>query len=99
MKISCKQCYKPLGNISLSFFVQSFRGNLVEGGTKVFCNEKCYNKYLQKHFVEEYKNHKIYWTFRDGQRYYIPYIGCRYGFKTIEDCRGRIDASHIGVYV
>ena len=99
IKIYCKQCHKSLGENTLVFHLKSFKGDLIEGGRRTFCNEKCYNKYLQKYFVEEYKNHKIYWTFRDGQKYYIPYVGCGYGFKTTKDCRGRIDANHIGVYV
>jgi hypothetical protein len=97
MKIYCYHCHKPLGQLSFEFFHKAYKGELIEGGRKVFCNEKCYNKYLQKYFVEEYKGNQIYWLLKNGEKYYIPYAGCAYGFKTIKDCKKRIDAKHIGI--
>lgn len=97
MTVYCKHCHKPLGNTSLTFFMHSYRGKLVDGGEKVFCNEKCYEQYLQQYFVEEYKGNKIYWIFTNNQKYYIPYAGCHYGFKTIQDCKNRMDAKHISI--
>jgi hypothetical protein len=97
VKVYCKQCHKPLGECSIIFFKDAFMGELVDGGRKAFCNQKCYGKYLKQYFVEEYHGNKIYWVFRDNQKFYIPYVGCSYGFKTIEDCRTRIDAKTIGM--
>jgi hypothetical protein len=66
-------------------------GELVDGGRKAFCDEKCYKKYLKQYFVKEYKNNNIYWVFRDNQKYYIPYLGCNYGFKTLKELEEFID--------
>lgn len=95
--IYCKYCHKPLGESSFKFFTKAYKGELIEGGRKVFCGEGCYNQYLKQYFVEEYKGNKIYWVFKDNQKYYIPYAGCHYGFKTIQECKNRIDAKHIGI--
>lgn len=97
MTVCCYHCYKPLGQISFKFFHDAYKGDLIEGGRKVFCNAECYNKYLQKYFIEEYRGNKIYWVFKNNRKYYVPYAGCSYGFKTIEECRKRIDAKHIGI--
>jgi hypothetical protein len=66
-------------------------GELVDGCRKPFCNEKCYHKYLKQYFVEEYRGNKIYWIFRDGYKYYVPYLGCSYGFKTVKELKESID--------
>lgn len=98
MKIYCKHCHKPLGELSLEIFARLYDGILIEGGKKIFCSEKCYSKYLDKYLVEEYNKNKIYWIFEGNQKCYIPYPGCRYKFESVEGCRNRIDASGIGFY-
>jgi len=97
MVIKCKTCHKPLGELNLSFVVTTYWGDLIEGGRKAFCNERCYSKYLDKYFVENYNGHKIYWIFKNNMKYYIPYAGCSYGFKTLQDCKNRIDANNISI--
>jgi hypothetical protein len=97
IRVYCKHCFKPLGISSISFYRTAYMGELVDGGRKPFCNEQCYNKYLSKYFVEEYKGNKIYWLFKDNKKYYIHYAGCNYGFKTVEECKGRIDAKNVGI--
>ena len=97
IQIYCTNCHKLLGECTLGFYKTAFMGELVDGGRKVFCDEKCYKKYLVQYFVEEYKGNNIYWIFSDNQKYYIPYAGCRYGFKTAQECKDRIDNKSIGI--
>jgi hypothetical protein len=51
-----------------------------------------YRKYIRNgwEFIEEYKGNEIF----KYEELYAPYIGCNYGFKTIEDCKKRIDNSN-----
>lgn len=52
-----------------------------------------YRKYTRNgwEFVEEYKGNEIF----KYKGFYSPYIGCSYGFKTIQDCKKRIDVPNI----
>lgn len=97
MNIKCYQCYKPLGEMSFKKVHDSYTGDLANGKRGIFCNEKCYKKYLDKYFVETYKNDNIYWIFKNNKKYYIPYVGCWYCFDTIEGCRWKIDNPHLGI--
>ncbi len=90
--IRCYYCHKPLGKTNLQTFLDGCINDLIGGGRDIFCNEKCYNNYLQKYFVEEYNGSKIYWVFKNNTKFYIPYPGCHYGFKTIKDCKVRVDS-------
>ena len=70
-------------------------------GYGLFCSDECYENYLKKHFVEEYRGQSIYsGTLENGEVVYVPYIGCQYYFDNLEECRKRIDLAeqYIGVY-
>lgn len=93
--IRCQSCKKDLSDYS--FGVGTHRGYTLDGAIRFFCNEECYNNYWSQYLVEEYRNNKIYEITRDGVVGYIPYIGCGYYFKTLEDCKGRIDQENVAV--
>lgn len=95
--IKCKQCNRELGKATLEIWGHLFMGYTTEGKQRAFCDEDCYNNYWDRFLVEEYKNNKIYKITRDGITGYIPYIGCRYYLKTLEDCKSRIDNKNVSV--
>ena len=85
----------PLGREYFEFGRQTFYGQ------DLFCSAECYDKYLDKHFVENYKGYNIYGgVVADGKFRYVPYIGCQYSFDNLEECRKRIDLAkqYVGVY-
>lgn len=60
----------------------------VAGKLRIFCDDICMTKWKNQLFVEEYKGEQIY---KLGDEVYVPYIEAHYYFKTIEDCKRRID--------
>lgn len=65
---------------------------VIGGRKKVFCNEKCYEKYKEQFFIEEYHENKIYKFILDNKPFYVPYFEAAYGFNSLEDCKKRIDS-------
>lgn len=96
MRFSCHKCDKEL---TLKHFVhQECRKVLDVDLTKIglFCTEhadEVESGLKEIRFVEEYKGNKIY--SKAGS--FIPYWGCNYYFKNIEDVKERIDNPHIGI--
>ena len=59
---------------------------------KIFCNEKCYEKYKEQFFVEKYNGNKIYKFILNDKPFYVPYFDATYGFNSLEDCKKRINS-------
>ena len=89
--IKCYYCKKDLGEMSITNFVKQYIGELISGSKRPFCDEKCYQEYLKQFYVETYNDKNIYKINIDDQILYLPYIGCHYGFLTIEECKLRMD--------
>lgn len=97
MNVRCYHCQKPAGSLSLDNIRKMYKGILVDGFAKLFCNEKCYRRYLKRYLVEEYKGNEIYWVIMGRRKLYLPYPGAPYAFKTLQAYRDRMDQSSIGV--
>lgn len=85
----CKYCNKQLIR-DLKHFVHYKRLIVFENGRfiqKTFCSQECKKKYEDQFVVDEYRGYKIYCF--HGR--YVSYLESLYYFKTIEDCRKRID--------
>lgn len=85
----CKYYNKQLIR-DLKHFVYYKRLIVFENGRfvqKTFCSQECKKKYEDQLVVEEYRGYKIYCF--HGR--YVPYLESLYYFKTIEDCKKRID--------
>ena len=94
----CKFCKKEIVNVKgvIGYYLHSKQ--LVDSCKKVpFCSDECYQNYLNEYFVEEYKGSKIYKINKLGVKFYIPYAGANYGFKTLEACKNRIDSKNISM--
>ena len=52
-----------------------------------------YRNYINRgwEFIEEYKGNEIF----KYEGLYAPYIGCHYGFRSIDDCKKRIDTPNV----
>lgn len=95
----CNCCNKLL-DFSYEAFAKGELNRVVDlDGQKVkgfYCND-CYIESLaylmNERFVEVYRGSTIF--SKDGN--YSPYWDCPYYFTTIEDCRKRIDATHIAM--
>lgn len=96
-RISCFSCKKDLCEFSFENFAKSYKGYLITGRRKPFCNEQCYQEYCKQFYVETYNGSNIYMTSINGQERYIPYMGCPYYFTTLEDCRKRLDKPYTSV--
>lgn len=72
---------------------------IIQGIEKIIVCRGCETKYVEKikskYYIETYKGNEIYC--KDGR--YVPYWGCMYYFKNIEDCKKRIDHKYIGIYI
>lgn len=98
--VKCEHCGKELGKVEFKTFCTHYRGLNINHKRKLYCDENCYNQYWNNYIVEEYKGQKIYKQVCDNEERYVPYIDCLYYFKTVEDCRNRIDmGSNIGLYL
>ena len=90
MIMRCYHCNKLVAiNPSYKEYYLYLRELVDNTNKKMFCSDECYKEYLDKYFVEEYKENKIYKINKYGVNFYIPYAGCTYGFKTLEDCKTR----------
>jgi len=96
LRIKCYHCQKDLGAMGLINFSKQYLSELVNGERRPFCDDKCYQEYLKEFYVETYNGKDIYKINVGGQVFYLPYVGCAYGFYTIEGCKARIDDSTIG---
>ena len=72
MNIKCYHCHKPAGDLTFDNIRKMYKGILMGGFSKLFCNEKCYEGYLKRYLVEEYKGNKIYWTIVGMRKLYLP---------------------------
>ena len=93
----CKKCSTPL-DLSFKNFIKGnvrkvhdLNGEKVRGSYCGDCGEMAQAELMNERFVENYNGNTIFC--KDGR--YIPYWDCHYYFKTIEECRMRIDAKHI----
>jgi hypothetical protein len=86
VKIFCKYCDEQLSYTNINTRSVDFSGKRIRGCRD--CAEKEQVKMQDKYFIEEYNGNKIYCI--DGN--YIPYWGCGYYFKTLEDCKIRMDS-------
>lgn len=98
-KIYCQNCKKELGNITFTTYTSYFKGYTADNKRELFCNEKCYNDYWEQYFIETYKDNSIYMIIINGEKRYVPYIGCPYYFKTLEECRYRINQPNISINI
>lgn len=97
VEVRCPYCNKILkakgANIGFFDWANFYQGYNKEMKHKLFCDEKCFNAYIEQ-FVEcIYNNVKIYKI----DEKYIPYWGSLYYFITLEECKNRIDAKNISV--
>jgi hypothetical protein len=65
--------------------------NYRTGRKELFCSEECCDNFYDQYCVENYNGAKIYKFSVDGVDYYAPYAECWYGYKTIEECKERMD--------
>ena len=90
MELYCKVCDEriTLRNIT--------RERNIGGGSLRCCNQ-CgkseQDRLKEKYYVETYNGEDIY--MKDGV--YLPYFECTYCFKTLDDCKKRIDAEGIAI--
>jgi hypothetical protein len=94
----CKCCNKVLPSDFAGLYKEAGKLTDVDGERiKGFYCKDCYNecdyRLQESRWVAEHDNQKIYE--KDGR--YYPYWGAPYYFKTLEDCRTRIDAKHIAI--
>lgn len=96
---TCKKCSTPL-DLSIKSYGEGKYKKLhdmdfekVKGFYCSDCADIALAELMNSRFVENYKGHTIF--HKDGK--YQPYWECSYYFKTIEDCRARIDANTTAV--
>lgn len=100
VRITCNECGKDLGPMSVTTFGKIYRNYKYVGKQGQFCSEECFEKYIKQFEVEEYNGNKIYALEVEGAEpklQYFPYWLSTYSFSSIEDCRKRIDMKHVGV--
>lgn len=87
--------------ISFNDFRKYQFGKDISGKIAAFCNLNCYYSYWDRYIVEVYEGEKIYAVPRrfEGEEItgYIPYIDCSYWFRTLEECRERINSHGVGI--
>ncbi|EOO44197.1 hypothetical protein [Bacillus cereus] len=95
----CNTCKTEI-SISLSAFVnketlklKDVDGEKVKGLFCKDCVEQAWSDLIESRFAEKYNGRKIYC--KDGK--YFPYWNCAYYFKTVEECRVRIDYYNISI--
>lgn len=94
----CYQCGIEVPNAgSIPNYKKYARPTLETSGKRVFCCEKCYQKYLKDRQVDEYNGKPIYKKIWDGKEYFVPYVEAAYGFENIEDCKKRMDMVNVAV--
>lgn len=82
----CDYCNKDLGKMGWDTYQKVYKQPKAQGKRGHFCNEECYEKYA-KQFEITYKDKIMY---KMGDEEYVPYIGCHYYFKTVEECYQRM---------
>lgn len=95
IKVNCRNCDKFLGENSFALHAKYFKGADEEGKRKLFCSEKCFEEYKNTFYVEIYNKNTIYKITNEKGIWFIPYWDCRYAFKTLQDCKARIDQKNI----
>lgn len=90
--LKCPCCGKELGNVTLFLYSKFTKGVHANRTRKLFCDKVCYEKYIKQFEVEVYKDRPIYYIPSPEGMLYIPYWECYYGFKTIEDCKARMNS-------
>jgi len=85
MKLYCNECEIELGFSNINTNYTDITGKRLRVCKE--CGESVENKLKNKYFIEEYDGRPMY--AKDGC--YVPYWGCSYYFKTIEDCKSRMD--------
>lgn len=94
----CYQCGIEVPDAgSIPNYKKYARPTLETSGKRVFCCEKCYQKYLKDRQVGEYNGEPIYKKVLDGKEYFVPYVEAWYGFENIEDCKKRMGMKNIAV--
>lgn len=84
--MKCDNCGRE---IAYCFSDWKIRPRLYASGKpRIFCDDICMTQWKNQFFVEEYNGEQIY---KLGEEKYVPYIEAPYYFKTIEDCKRRID--------
>ncbi|MEC2335184.1 hypothetical protein [Bacillus subtilis] len=94
----CKCCNRPVSLELKDWGVNTHKirdidGQKVKGYYCSDCVDESMAHLMNERFVEVYNGNTIFC--KDGN--YTPYWECAYYFKTLEDCRNRIDAKHIAV--
>lgn len=97
--VKCKTCKTILCSDSSAFMSAFLRkeihrlidvdGERIKGFLCSNCIEQARKDLMESRLFEEYKGSKIYR--KDDM--YLPYWDCAYHFKTVEECRIRIDAN------
>jgi len=92
----CKRCENLLAVFNFENFnngkinkLKDVDGEKIKGLYCHHCVDEAHKDLMESRFLEEYKGEKIY----QKDDMYLPYWGCMYHFKTLEECRIRIDAS------
>jgi hypothetical protein len=95
----CKCCDTPI-DMGLEAYIKGKTKKVIDiDGEKVKgyycgdCHDYAQATLMNERFVENYNGNTIF--AKDGK--YSPYWECHYYFKTLEECRIRIDAKHIAV--
>lgn len=88
MNLICKNCGEE---ITLNNVAPIGKYTLINGSGIKRCCANCAkqieDKLKKQYFIETYNDNDIYC--KDGK--YAPYWGCKYYFKSLEDCEKRID--------
>lgn len=93
-KPKCKKCKEVFQNL----YTEALLLKDIDYERQGFFCRSCYqialDELMESRVVEEYKGNKIYC--KDGR--YSPYWQSPYYFKTLEECRIRIDHSHVAFF-
>ncbi|MBN3352028.1 hypothetical protein CF086_17170 [Clostridium botulinum] len=90
MKLYCKKCGIKLNLKNIDTTSVNIDGSKIKRMCKK-CSKILESELKNKYFAQEYKMNNIY--SKDGK--YVPYWGCNYYFKSLEDCKKRIDNKNI----
>ena len=101
MKVLNLMCYRCKKEISKEFNVKIYAKHMrpTIGGSKhkkAFCSEGCYQDYLNEDVVEIYNGKPIFLV--ESEQFgclYLPYKEAVYGFKTIKECKERMDNKYL----
>ena len=90
-KIKCVHCGKELGDCNIETFGRYLKGYKSNARRGLFCNKECYERYKKQFEIEIYNDRPIYAVDYFGEKRFMPYWFSIYYFKTIEECKTRMD--------